>query len=1292
MRIDPPKYKSKTSVGQAKPIYIDHTDKRLSKLNYGKTVARAGAPVIAVDMSSKSLVTMSSDASASLTLPGATNSNSPLTFNQIAGVLNPSGTVGSAGSSGLGGIDVIQNPNAPDAVTNLQAVWVGSTLVITFDFDTSATENYFIKDFLITFTPNGGTAQSIYMATINTTSVHQTYNFTITANAALFGVYQTNFSALSVISQDMFQNQSAATTIVPPIWSNGLPTPHIYVSNITNGYSVTTTYLDSNSLPVLPAVLPTSTNFNYVDIEEYVDSSSPPSINIGSNDPTNLPSSLFTGKPFQQVSLSSLNPVNIYTPTTAPRYVRAKFTDVMGSGAGSYSNIVKASPSPVVSVNTTPPTDVLNTFGSFISGVPVNVTAASSNGTTITYTATNTFTVGQNITILGLSTSTFNLQNVTVASATSSQFTVTNSATGTAVTGATGIAFVAGTGDDVLIAATLPTDGNAGNSFIVKLMPKDAPTLSGSFYFYPTATTSPQIFIVNSSDIYAQLGSFYADYTGYIISVSSVGNQSAHGGTAIPEFTRINSLAGVTPTFSVVPAANGYIVTWSNISGATYSDIYESATSFVLPQVSTFSSTGSGSNAIATFVFASSVASLLSVGQDFSIKNAIPSQFNNEFITVSVNSNTVTATPILAKGATFTATSSTSGTGIIAEFNPIDETSRVYAGSSPTTIQSLNYSTRYIKIRNYDNYDETSNFAFQQLVTPYDPGLLSLINNPVTFQTNGSIYAGSYDVTKTPDPSGATAHAIFNKTGLYVYDSNGKPTTQIIGDPAAIYDPTSSTGAKLPNTGITFLTQNAHIADWNISASSIENTLSGGTGGSGTYTGLSGTGSYAFWAGSPTQGGSLSAKFYVTPSGAVVASNIQINGGTLDIGSTSSNLTTGFHVTSAGIMYAKGAIIGGTLEVDDGSTFKGNVQVLTGASLYAGDLTKANLAISSTGLSAFASDGKTQLTGIATNPGTGPSFTTSSALIGDWSVSTSTIISGNTGITLDAANDQIVISGPLTAKTGGGYLNNDTYELVLASPSAATSNDGTGIVLKAGPKGATPNFAVTSAGNLTAQNASISGTISASGPIVASGNNYRILLDPNNQYISFATGLGNSSGTSATYTTKGLMYTRGNYTIMQPGSTVAFAAGSSTGNFNLDSSSEYIIAGTPALVMSQSTNTLVLGTSITTAQQQANGYTAGGKTYYPPLNQYIKFGPSGMAITTLPYVGDLSATIGSGAATGNQFPTVNSDPFVRMIIQSPYLADGGQMKTGPAIYYFNGNSPVGSSGTTGLIGDIWLEY
>jgi len=70
------------------------------------------------------------------------------------------------------------------------------------------------------------------------------------------------------------------------------------------------------------------------------------------------------------------------------------------------------------------------------------VTAASAASGTVTYTAANTFASGQTVTITGLSTSTFNLTGVTIASATSTQFTVTNAATGTAVTGATATATV----------------------------------------------------------------------------------------------------------------------------------------------------------------------------------------------------------------------------------------------------------------------------------------------------------------------------------------------------------------------------------------------------------------------------------------------------------------------------------------------------------------------------------------------------------------------------------------------------------------------------------------------------------------------------------------------------------------------------------------------------------------------------------------------------------------------------------------------------------------------------------
>lgn len=68
------------------------------------------------------------------------------------------------------------------------------------------------------------------------------------------------------------------------------------------------------------------------------------------------------------------------------------------------------------------------------------VTAASATGGVVTYTAANTLQVGEIVTITGLSTSAFNLTNVTVGTVSSSQFTVTNAATGTAVTGATAVA------------------------------------------------------------------------------------------------------------------------------------------------------------------------------------------------------------------------------------------------------------------------------------------------------------------------------------------------------------------------------------------------------------------------------------------------------------------------------------------------------------------------------------------------------------------------------------------------------------------------------------------------------------------------------------------------------------------------------------------------------------------------------------------------------------------------------------------------------------------------------------
>ena len=102
------------------------------------------------------------------------------------------------------------------------------------------------------------------------------------------------------------------------------------------------------------------------------------------------------------------------------------------------------------------------------------VTAASASAGVVTYTAANAFNVGQTVTITGLSTSAFNLTNVLIASLVGTEgartgFTVTNAATGSAVTGATAVAKVVigstpGVGADYAWATTTAVTGERLNA------------------------------------------------------------------------------------------------------------------------------------------------------------------------------------------------------------------------------------------------------------------------------------------------------------------------------------------------------------------------------------------------------------------------------------------------------------------------------------------------------------------------------------------------------------------------------------------------------------------------------------------------------------------------------------------------------------------------------------------------------------------------------------------------------------------------------------------------------------
>jgi hypothetical protein len=81
-----------------------------------------------------------------------------------------------------------------------------------------------------------------------------------------------------------------------------------------------------------------------------------------------------------------------------------------------------------------------------------NITLAAGNGTTITYTANNNFSVGQTVKITGISPAQYNLSNATIASATSTQFTVTNAASGTYTSGGYASSY------SVIYKATIPQD------------------------------------------------------------------------------------------------------------------------------------------------------------------------------------------------------------------------------------------------------------------------------------------------------------------------------------------------------------------------------------------------------------------------------------------------------------------------------------------------------------------------------------------------------------------------------------------------------------------------------------------------------------------------------------------------------------------------------------------------------------------------------------------------------------------------------------------------------------------
>jgi hypothetical protein len=74
-------------------------------------------------------------------------------------------------------------------------------------------------------------------------------------------------------------------------------------------------------------------------------------------------------------------------------------------------------------------------YSTFIYKQPAEITNITANGTTVTVTAQNGFVPGQTVSIDGVIPPIYNLQNVAIASATATTFTITNGATGIYISG-----------------------------------------------------------------------------------------------------------------------------------------------------------------------------------------------------------------------------------------------------------------------------------------------------------------------------------------------------------------------------------------------------------------------------------------------------------------------------------------------------------------------------------------------------------------------------------------------------------------------------------------------------------------------------------------------------------------------------------------------------------------------------------------------------------------------------------------------------------------------------------------
>ena len=206
------------------------------------------------------------------------------------------------------------------------------------------------------------------------------------------------------------------------------------------------------------------------------------------------------------------------------------------------------------------------------SGLTASVTAASSSGGILTYTAANTFTVGRTVSVTGLTTAsgtTLNIAGMTIATASSTQFTVVNatvgvsSGTGTATAGgntladAASNAVTAGSGGNRVIKAGDGVGVGKGGDIELRLSSQGSSGGNGGLsIFHPSGVLSNR-FTTNNAD-----ANLYMTGNFNVGSLSS--NSYITASSFETYFVRLNSSSYNAPT-AIIIADTGRI-DWSSNS------------------------------------------------------------------------------------------------------------------------------------------------------------------------------------------------------------------------------------------------------------------------------------------------------------------------------------------------------------------------------------------------------------------------------------------------------------------------------------------------------------------------------------------------------------------------------------------------------------------------------------------------------------------------------------------------------------------------------------------------------